>query len=68
MHREWARTIGDVLLRRTMLGITACQGLDCVEAIAGRVGALLGWDDTRQREEVARYRHEIEPMRRFSTA
>ena len=68
VHREWARTIGDVLLRRTMLGITACQGLDCVEAIAGRVGALLGWDDTRQREEVARYRHEIEPMRRFSTA
>ncbi|TMC37327.1 MAG: glycerol-3-phosphate dehydrogenase [Chloroflexi bacterium] len=68
VHREWARTIGDVLLRRTMLGITACQGLDCVEAIAARVGALLGWDDTRQREEVARYRREIEPMRRFSTA
>ena len=61
-------SLGDVLLRRTMLGITACQGLDCVEAIAARIGALLGWDATRQREEIARYRREIEPMRRFSTA
>ena len=65
---EWARTIGDVLLRRTMLGIAACQGLDCVDTIAARVGGLLGWDDQRQRVEIDRYRQEIEPMRRFSTA
>ncbi|HEY6958810.1 MAG TPA: glycerol-3-phosphate dehydrogenase [Candidatus Limnocylindria bacterium] len=68
VRHEWARTLGDVLLRRTMLGITACQGLDCVDDIAALVGPLLGWDAARQREEVARYRAEIEPMRRFSTA
>jgi len=68
VRREWARTIGDVLLRRTMLGMTACQGLDCVDVIAARIGALLGWDEARRRDEVARYRREVEPMRRFSTA
>ena len=68
VRHEWARTLGDVLLRRTMLGITACQGLDCVDEIAAQIGVLLGWDGERQRAEVDRYRREIEPMRRFSTA
>jgi len=65
--REWAQTIGDALLRRTTLGLTACQGLDCLEDIAARMGALLGWDAARRASEIARYRAEIEPMRRFST-
>jgi glycerol-3-phosphate dehydrogenase len=65
--REWAQTIGDALLRRTTLGLTACQGLDRLDDIATRMGALLGWDAARQRIEVERYRTEIEPMRRFST-
>jgi len=68
VRHEWARTVGDVLLRRTMLGITACQGLDCIEKVAARIGALLVWDGERQRAEIQRYRAEIEPMRRFSTA
>ena len=65
---EWARTIGDVLLRRTMLGIAACQGLDCVDAIATRMGSLLGWSAEQRHDELERYRRELEPMRRFSTA
>ena len=68
VRTEWARTLGDVLLRRTMLGIAACQGLDCVDQLAERVGALLGWDSARRQDEIARYRAEIAPMRRFSTA
>jgi glycerol-3-phosphate dehydrogenase len=66
--REWAITLGDVLLRRTALGLTACQGLDCIEAVAVRMGAVLGWDDTRREREIAAYRAEIAPMRRFSVA
>jgi glycerol-3-phosphate dehydrogenase len=65
---EWARTAGDVMLRRTMLGIAPCQGVDALDAVTRRMGALLGWDESRRREEIARYRSEIEPMRRFSTA
>ena len=65
---EWARTVGDVLLRRTMLGLAPCQGLDAVDAVAARMAPLLGWDAARRREETARYRAEVEPMRRFHAA
>jgi glycerol-3-phosphate dehydrogenase len=68
VRNEWAMTIGDVLLRRMRLGLAACQGLDCVEDIAARMGALLGWDEGRRRAEIARYRAEVEPMRRFRTS
>lgn len=66
--REWANTLGDVLLRRTALGLMACQGLDCIEAVADHVGTVLGWDRTRREREIAAYRDEIAPMRRFSVA
>ncbi|HUQ42526.1 MAG TPA: glycerol-3-phosphate dehydrogenase [Candidatus Limnocylindrales bacterium] len=68
VRSEWAMTIGDVLLRRMMLGLTACQGLECLDEVARRMGAILGWDGARQQDEIARYKKEIEPMRRFSTA
>jgi glycerol-3-phosphate dehydrogenase len=65
---EWALTLGDVLLRRTTLGLDACQALDCLDDVAAQVGGLLGWDAAEQARQVAAYRHEIEPMRRFSRA
>jgi glycerol-3-phosphate dehydrogenase len=66
--REWANTLGDVLLRRTALGLMACQGLDCIEAVADHVGMVFGWDNDRREREIAAYRAEIAPMRRFSVA
>jgi glycerol-3-phosphate dehydrogenase len=63
---EWAMTLGDILLRRTAIGLNACQGLDCIDAVADRVAGLLNWDDARRKSEIAAYRTEIEPMRRFS--
>jgi glycerol-3-phosphate dehydrogenase len=67
VRTEWAHTLGDVLLRRNALGLSACQALDCVDRVADRMGALLGWDQDRRRVEVEAYRREVEPMRRFST-
>jgi len=67
VQNEWAQTLGDVLLRRNALGLAECQALDCVERVADRVGAALGWDGDRRREEIEAYRREVEPMRRFST-
>jgi glycerol-3-phosphate dehydrogenase len=67
VEREWAHTLGDVLLRRNALGLSACQALDCVDRVADRMGTLLGWDQERRRKEVEAYRREVEPMRRFST-
>ena len=63
---EWAMTLGDILLRRTALGLNACQALDCLDAVADRVAGLLDWDDARRANEIDAYRREIEPMRRFS--
>ena len=63
---EWALTLGDVLLRRTPLGLQACQALDCLDQVAGHLGRLLGWDAAETQRQVAAYRREIEPMRRFS--
>ena len=60
-------TLGDVLLRRNALGLSACQGLDCVDRVADQMGPLLAWDADRRRKEIEAYRHEVEPMRRFST-
>ena len=66
VRHEWAMTLGDVLLRRTMLGLRPCQGLDCIDRVADVVGAEIGWDADRRAAEIAAYRREIEPMRRFS--
>ena len=68
VRSEWARTIGDALLRRSALGLAPCQGLDCVDVVGQLMGRLLGWDAERTKNEVAAYSREVEPMRRFSLA
>ncbi|MBV9577579.1 MAG: glycerol-3-phosphate dehydrogenase/oxidase, partial [Chloroflexi bacterium] len=63
---EWAASLGDVLLRRTALGLRACQALDCLDRVADHVGGLLGWDAAERRRQSDAYRAEVAPMRRFS--
>jgi glycerol-3-phosphate dehydrogenase len=63
---EWAVSLGDVLLRRTPLGLRACQALDCLDTAADQLAPLLGWDAGDRRRQVEAYRAEIAPMRRFS--
>ncbi len=60
---EQARTVGDVLLRRTRLGLLAGRELTAAEATAPRrvaeaMGAVLGWGPTRVDAEVARFAEE----------
>jgi glycerol-3-phosphate dehydrogenase len=60
-RREQARTVGDVLLRRTRLGLTAARpllGSDAVERVAAVMGAELGWDAARVAREAAAFRDE----------
>lgn len=63
---EWALTLGDVLLRRTTLGLGEGQALDCVDLVARHMAELMGWDATAQRAQIEAYRTEVAPMRRFS--
>jgi glycerol-3-phosphate dehydrogenase len=51
---EQARSVGDVLLRRTRLGLLAAPDLRTAESVlpvAEAMGAELGWDADRVREE-----------------
>ncbi len=54
-RHEQARSVSDVLLRRTRLGLVAEPGLrdvERVEAVAATLGEELGWSASRASEEV----------------
>lgn len=68
VEREWATTLGDVLLRRTGQGLAACQALDCLSTVASRIGEILGWDAAEREAQVETYRRELLPRRRLATA
>ena len=61
VRREQARSLGDVLLRRTRLGILDSRRLTApgdpgVQAVARAMGAEHGWDDARIAAEVDAWR------------
>jgi glycerol-3-phosphate dehydrogenase len=56
---EQARSVGDVLLRRTRLGLLAARQLEGPAArVAAAVGAELGWDELRVVRETHAFREE----------
>ena len=67
-RREQARTVGDVLLRRTRLGLLAARELTSarqsteaggpVGRVADVLGRELGWDDARRAQEIGRFAEE----------
>ncbi|MBA3804904.1 MAG: glycerol-3-phosphate dehydrogenase [Acidobacteria bacterium] len=59
---EMARTLGDCLLRRTMVGMDKAAGLDAIERAARIACKYLGWSADRVEREIAAYR---EYIRRF---
>ena len=53
---EQARSVADVLLRRTRLGLLVAPSLrtaDSVRPVAAAMGSELGWDDARVEKEAA---------------
>lgn len=62
---ELAVSLPDVLLRRTGIGLSPCQGLDCAEAIGRRMGDILGWSPQRREAEIDAYHRVIERGHRF---
>jgi glycerol-3-phosphate dehydrogenase len=62
-RREQARSVGDVLLRRTRLGLLAARELcgapdGAVERVGDLLGEELGWDRSRRQLEVEDFRRE----------
>jgi glycerol-3-phosphate dehydrogenase len=66
VDEEQALTIEDVLGRRVPILLRARdQGLGCVERVARRMAARLGWDAGRTEREVAQYRGVVARTRMF---
>ena len=62
-RREQARSVGDVLLRRTRLGLLAARDLcgerdGAVTRVSDLLGKELGWDQSRRQTEVESFRRE----------
>ena len=62
-RREQAVSVGDVLLRRTRLGLTGARALcargeGAPERVAAALGAELGWDAARRATEAGAFRAE----------
>jgi glycerol-3-phosphate dehydrogenase len=58
---EQARSVGDALLRRTRLGLTAARAVtapETAERVARAMAAELGWDDARTATELDAWREE----------
>ncbi|MBI2494302.1 MAG: glycerol-3-phosphate dehydrogenase/oxidase [Candidatus Rokubacteria bacterium] len=64
---ELAVSLQDMLLRRTGIGTSRCQGLDCAEAIGARMAGLLGWSARRLAAELDAYHAHVARSRRFKT-
>ncbi len=56
---EAARTVGDVLRRRTRLQLSVGNGLDCADRVAQLLGAAHGWDADQRALEVRLYAAEV---------
>jgi len=54
-----------VLLRRTGIGTSRCQGQDCAESIGQRMAQLLGWTPRRLDAELDAYRAHLDRSHRF---
>ncbi len=65
VSHELAISLQDVLLRRTGIGLSRCQGRDCAEAIGRRMAALLGWSSRRLDAELRAWESHVARSQRF---
>ena len=62
---ELTVSLQDFMLRRTGIGTSRCQGEDCAEPIARRMGTLLGWSARRLDAELEAFDAHVARSRRF---
>ncbi len=60
---EFAQTLGDCLLRRTMVGLNSSLGVGADEHAAQIAQKHLGWSEIRADKEIQSYRQYIERFR-----
>jgi glycerol-3-phosphate dehydrogenase len=71
-RREYAVTLGDVLLRRVPVALGACWSESCSREAALRIGAVLGWNDLTMGTNLEAFEMErtafLRPVGRSTTA
>lgn len=67
IEHEMATTVADVLLRRTMLGLGADQGLACLEQVGTIAIEHCGWSPEAVAEQISAYRAFAERRRAATT-
>jgi glycerol-3-phosphate dehydrogenase len=65
---EMAISLQDVLLRRTGIGTSHCQGLDCAEPIGERMAQLCRWSRRRLDAELDAYHAHVARSHKFKNA
>ncbi len=65
VQEELAVSLQDVLLRRTGIGTSPCQGLDCAEGVGRRMAQLAGWSARRLDAELEAYHAHVARSHRF---
>jgi glycerol-3-phosphate dehydrogenase len=55
---ECAITLGDILLRRVPVALGGCWSEACSQEAAAKIGAALGWEQSRINHELARFEEE----------
>ena len=53
IRSEMARTLGDIVLRRTGIGTLGHPGVEVLEQVATLAAAELGWDEDKKKSEIA---------------
>ncbi len=59
---EHAKTLEDILIRRTGIGTSACLGLDCVERTAEIASSYFNWDKIEMENAIKKYKKNIKKL------
>jgi len=59
---EKAKTLEDILIRRTGIGTSACLGLECVEKVAEIAASYFKWNAMEEQEAIKRYKENVKRL------
>jgi len=65
VREEMAVSLQDFLIRRSAIGQSFCQGLDCAESIGRRMAEVAGWSSRRLGAELEAYQKYVDRSHRF---
>ena len=64
-NSESCMTVGDFMLRRSMVGLRKDQGMDAVNVVAREMKNILGWNSAEETRQIEAYKSVAELGKRF---